>query len=81
MNCTGGAVSPDLFDLSELGDALENKQQKKTPHSFLGENSSLVNLDNLVTVSKPPSVASSPGKNSRRYYFPSPIYSKWPFSK
>lgn len=60
LNNNGGAVSPDLFDLSELGDALENKQQKKTPHSFLGENSSLVNLDNLVTVSKPPSVASSP---------------------
>ncbi|GFG30205.1 hypothetical protein Cfor_10181 [Coptotermes formosanus] len=67
LNNNGGAVSPDLFDLNQLGDALENKQQqKKTPHSFLGENSSLVNLDNLVTVSKPPSVAPSPGKNSRR---------------
>jgi epsin len=64
--CTGGTVSPDMFDMSELGDALENKQhQKKTPHSFLGENSSLVNLDNLVTVSKPPSAAPSPGKNIR----------------
>lgn len=61
---TGGAVSPDPFDMSLLGDSLENKQQpqKKTPHSFLGENSALVNLDNLVTVSKPPSVAPSPGK-------------------
>jgi len=61
LNNNGGTVSPDLFDLSQLGDALENKQQqKKTPHSFLGENSSLVNLDNLVTVSKPPSMAPSP---------------------
>jgi epsin len=60
----GGTVSPDPFDLSLLGDSLENKQQqKRTPHSFLGENSALVNLDNLVTVSKPPSVAPSPGKN------------------
>jgi epsin len=82
MICTGGTISPDLFDLSQLGDALENKQQKKTPHSFLGENSSLVNLDNLVTVSKPPSMAPSPGKNSRRlFYIPSPTYSEWPFSK
>ena len=70
MICTGGTISPDLFDLSQLGDALENKQQqKKTPHSFLGENSSLVNLDNLVTVSKPPSMAPSPGKNSRRLFY------------
>ncbi|PSN32613.1 hypothetical protein C0J52_20697 [Blattella germanica] len=46
----GGTMSPDPFDLSLLGDSLENKeQQKKTPHSFLGENSALVNLDNLVT--------------------------------
>jgi hypothetical protein len=83
MICTGGTISPDLFDLSQLGDTLENKQQqKKTPHSFLGENSSLVNLDNLVTVSKPPSVAPSPGKNSRSLvYIPSPTYSKWPFAK
>jgi len=70
MICTGGTISPDLFDLSQLGDALENKQQqKKTPHSFLGENSSLVNLDNLVTVSKPPSMAPSPGKNSRSLFY------------
>jgi hypothetical protein len=64
---TGGTVSPDPFDLTLLGDSLENKQQqqKKTPHSFLGENSALVNLDNLVTVSKPPSIAPSPGKSSR----------------
>ncbi|XP_021925759.1 epsin-1 isoform X2 [Zootermopsis nevadensis] len=62
LNNNGGAVSPDPFDMSLLGDSLENKQQpqKKTPHSFLGENSALVNLDNLVTVSKPPSVAPSP---------------------
>ncbi|PNF25590.1 Epsin-2 [Cryptotermes secundus] len=61
LNNNGGTVSPDPFDMSLLGDSLENKQQqKRTPHSFLGENSALVNLDNLVTVSKPPSVAPSP---------------------
>ncbi|KAJ4442954.1 hypothetical protein ANN_04552 [Periplaneta americana] len=62
INNNGGTMSPDPFDLSVLEDSLESKQQqKKTPHSFLGENSALVNLDNLVTVSKPPSVTPSPG--------------------
>ncbi|KAL3272347.1 hypothetical protein HHI36_013827 [Cryptolaemus montrouzieri] len=50
----------DPFELSLLGDNLPVTQStgvstgatKKTPHSFLGENSALVNLDNLVT-SKP----------------------------
>lgn len=60
INNNGGTMSPDPFDLSVLGDSLDDKQQKKTPHSFLGENSALVNLDNLVTVSKPPSVTPSP---------------------
>jgi epsin len=70
-------VSPDPFDLSVLGDSLENKQQqqqKKTPHSFLGENSGLVNLDNLVTVSKPPSVAPSPGKPRKTSFVNVPPY-------
>lgn len=50
----GGALSPDPFDLSLLGDNLNasnaNPAQpaKRTPQSFLGENSSLVNLDNLI---------------------------------
>ncbi|XP_067005910.1 epsin-2 isoform X2 [Anabrus simplex] len=63
LNNNGGTLSPDPFDLSVLGDTLtESKQStaKKTPHSFLGENSALVNLDNLVTVSKPPSVMATP---------------------
>lgn len=38
-------TSPDPFDLSILGERLP---AKKTPQSFLGENSSLVNLDNLI---------------------------------
>ncbi|KAK7788959.1 hypothetical protein R5R35_002362 [Gryllus longicercus] len=48
---SGGTLSPDPFDLSVLDDTLSDSKQsvnKKTPHSFLGENSSLVNLDNLV---------------------------------
>ncbi|KAE8750600.1 hypothetical protein FOCC_FOCC002580 [Frankliniella occidentalis] len=51
--------SSDSLDLSALGDALNDSKQsaKKSPHSFLGENSSLVNLDNLVTVSPKPTVA------------------------
>ncbi|XP_060869383.1 epsin-2 isoform X1 [Metopolophium dirhodum] len=44
----------DPFDLSHLNNELLGTSQsstsgKKTPHSFLGENSALVNLDNLVT--------------------------------
>lgn len=58
-NRTGGSLSPDPFDLSGLSNSLTPSPAtvapKKTPHSFLGENSSLVNLDNLVTkTSLPP---------------------------
>ncbi|XP_022198743.2 epsin-1 isoform X4 [Nilaparvata lugens] len=54
------STSPDPFDLSGLGDTLSttNSAPKKTPHSFLGENSGLVNLDNLVT--KPVSPPNQP---------------------
>uniref|UniRef100_A0A1B6GTX4 ENTH domain-containing protein n=2 Tax=Cuerna arida TaxID=1464854 RepID=A0A1B6GTX4_9HEMI len=51
-NPTGGSMSPDPFDLSGLSNSLTTPPStvpKKTPHSFLGENSSLVNLENLVT--------------------------------
>lgn len=51
--------SSDPFELSLLGDSLPSTglspstgATKKTPQSFLGENSALVNLDNLVTSSK-----------------------------
>ncbi|XP_046660714.1 epsin-2 isoform X3 [Homalodisca vitripennis] len=47
-----GSMSPDPFDLSGLSNSLSTPPStvpKKTPHSFLGENSSLVNLENLVT--------------------------------
>lgn len=49
----------DPFELNMLGDILPSAgpspltgATKKTPQSFLGENSALVNLDNLVTTSK-----------------------------
>lgn len=51
--------SSDPFELNLLGDSLPSTgpspstgATKKTPQSFLGENSALVNLDNLVTTSK-----------------------------
>lgn len=46
----------DSLDFSALGDVLMDTKLnvKKSPHSFLGENSSLVNLDNLVTISPKP---------------------------
>lgn len=57
----------DSLDLSGLGDVLTDIKPsvKKSPHSFLGENSSLVNLDNLVTISPKPAPAPVPqGKPS-----------------
>lgn len=49
----------DPFELNLLGDVLPSAgpspstgATKKTPQSFLGENSALVNLDNLVTASE-----------------------------
>ncbi|XP_049950359.1 epsin-2 isoform X1 [Schistocerca serialis cubense] len=67
INNNGGTLSPDPFDLTGLGDSLsENRQTtaKKTPQSFLGENSSLVNLDNLVTMNTKPAAAAPPPVSS-----------------
>ncbi|XP_012153129.2 epsin homolog lqf isoform X2 [Megachile rotundata] len=49
----GGTLSPDPFDLGSIADNLPTSTGavKKTPQSFLGENSALVNLDNLVSTS------------------------------
>lgn len=54
--------SSDSLDFSGLGDVLSEIKPsvKKSPHSFLGENSSLVNLDNLVTISPKPAPAPVP---------------------
>lgn len=63
ISISGTSTSPDIFDLSSLENGLTqsgaNKtcsasqsvlnNLKKTPQSFLGENSSLVNLDKLIT--------------------------------
>ncbi|XP_074094448.1 epsin homolog lqf isoform X4 [Cotesia typhae] len=45
----GGTMSPDPFNFGTLNDNLpvSTGAVKKTPQSFLGENSALVNLDNL----------------------------------
>lgn len=55
-NGTSTLQSSDPFELNLLGDVLPEAgpspnmgATKKTPQSFLGENSALVNLDNLVT--------------------------------
>ncbi|KAK6643062.1 hypothetical protein RUM43_004565 [Polyplax serrata] len=46
-----GVKLSDPFDVAgPMDNAKETKPQKKSPHAFLGENSALVNLDNLVTV-------------------------------
>lgn len=53
--CVCLEATPDPFDLSHINNELlgtssqSSTSGKKTPHSFLGENSALVNLDNLVT--------------------------------
>lgn len=58
-------TSGDPFDLSNVAENLpvSTGVVKKTPQSFLGENSALVNLDNLVSASTIKSVApTSTGK-------------------
>ena len=49
----GGTASGDPFDLGGMAENLSASTGaiKKTPQSFLGENSALVNLDNLVSAS------------------------------
>uniref|UniRef100_A0A8D8PSM2 Epsin-2 n=1 Tax=Cacopsylla melanoneura TaxID=428564 RepID=A0A8D8PSM2_9HEMI len=60
-NGSGLTSAVDPFDVSTITDSLRSttltnpsstplQPIKKTPHSFLGENSALVNLDNLITV-------------------------------
>lgn len=48
----------EMFQAQATGGSVEsensaNRRQLKTPESFLGENSSLVNLDNLMGPVKP----------------------------
>lgn len=52
-NAGGTASSGDPFDLGGMAENLpaSTGAVKKTPQSFLGENSALVNLDNLVSAS------------------------------
>ncbi|KAL1452884.1 hypothetical protein WDU94_007070 [Cyamophila willieti] len=68
-NGLGLTSAADPFDVSTITDSLRSttltnpsstplQPVKKTPHSFLGENSALVNLDNLITV--PPAVPTLP---------------------
>ncbi|KAI5699079.1 hypothetical protein M8J75_015999 [Diaphorina citri] len=65
----GGAPGADPFDVSTITEDLRStlltnpsstplQPVKKTPQSFLGENSALVNLDNLITA--PPAVPALP---------------------
>ncbi|XP_045476715.1 epsin-2 isoform X2 [Harmonia axyridis] len=72
----------DPFELSLLGEGLPEVQPtssatgviKKTPQSFLGENSSLVNLDNLV-MSKP---LNPQGANPFQDQPPRPVFNTTP---
>ncbi|XP_068976777.1 epsin-2 isoform X2 [Bombus flavifrons] len=55
-------LSPDPFDLGSIAETLPTSTGavKKTPQSFLGENSALVNLDNLVSTSAIKSATPTP---------------------
>lgn len=55
-------TSPDPFDLRGLNETMPptTGAVKKTPQSFLGENSALVNLDNLVSASSIKTPAPAP---------------------
>uniref|UniRef100_A0A0A9ZDH8 Epsin-2 n=1 Tax=Lygus hesperus TaxID=30085 RepID=A0A0A9ZDH8_LYGHE len=66
-----GATSPNPFDMKGLGDALSpatppsSTVKAKSPHAFLGENSALVNLDNLVTKTVIPPANQAPNQPPR----------------
>lgn len=81
----GSGGGPDPFELTLLGESLTTTDiegnvstgtTKKTPLSFLGENSALVNLDNLVT-SKPanPTLIANPFSDSNP---PRPVFNTPP---
>jgi len=84
---TGPTGQRDLGDFDLDVDAFakpnapkQNSNAKQTPHSFLGENSGLVNLDNLITpstnVASPflqPNPFSSPA-NSANSAVPNPFH-------
>lgn len=61
VETNGNTVSPDPFDLRSLEATISPSTGavRKTPESFLGENSALVNLDNLVSTT--PAVAPHTG--------------------
>lgn len=61
----GGTLSPDPFDLGSMNENLPSSTGaiKKTPQSFLGENSALVNLDNLVSTSTIKPASPTPAGN------------------
>lgn len=62
-------LSPDPFDLGGIAETLPTSTGavKKTPQSFLGENSALVNLDNLVSSSAIKSTTPTPAGNYFKY--------------
>ncbi|XP_012284078.1 epsin-2 isoform X4 [Orussus abietinus] len=62
----GGTTTADPFDLTGVGDSLlvSTGAIKKTPQSFLGENSALVNLDNLVNTSTVKPAAPAPAAST-----------------
>lgn len=47
----------DILPINNTNSPLNTGAVKKTPQSFLGENSGLVNLDNLVTAGTKPAAA------------------------
>ncbi len=63
-----GAQMTSSFDMSLMGDALDESNKKKSASDFLGANANLVNLENLV--SKP----AGTGKYICHY---SVLYSVW----
>ncbi|XP_073997316.1 epsin homolog lqf isoform X5 [Rhodnius prolixus] len=68
INNNKGTTSPNPFDMKGLNDCLGGSSPstaKRSPHSFLGENSSLVNLDNLVTKPIVPPTVQAPQQPPR----------------
>lgn len=83
----GNMTTSDPFELNLLGESLSSAgpspstgATKKTPQSFLGENSALVNLDNLVTTNKQnnPTLAANPFSDPTVPPVPRPVFNTQP---
>lgn len=72
-------ISPNPFEMRGLGESLNDRNglgsaKRRSPHAFLGENSGLVNLDNLVTKPTQPQQNQQQPLRPGMFIFFSPLF-------